>query len=192
MATKTDHGKKPFTHQEYLERKQHEVQFGKHLAHLTFEEFDDLTVKYRPCKKCLKAYRGSAEGLAEREKMRNGDPNARWGNGKWPHEVCFVGPKGLCPKCAGLAPEVIAANLQNQRRPDWADPRALSLVYRKAREIEKATGVPQDVEHVIPLQGKLVSGLHVAGNLRIVPKGQAKPENAEFTPGSVEEIFGSK
>jgi len=183
---------KPFTHKEYLERKNRKAQVGTHLAHLTDEEIADLTVKHRPCKKCLKEYRSSAEGLAEREKQRDGDQSARWGNGKWPEEVCFIGVRGLCPKCAGVAPEIIIANLQNQRRPDWADPRALSLVYRKAREIEKATGVPQDVEHVIPLQGKLVSGLHVAGNLRIVPKGQAKPENAEFTPGSVEEIFGSK
>lgn len=182
---------KPFTRQEYLERKHRTAQVGKHLAHLTNEEIADLTVKHRPCKKCLKDYRGSAEGQAEREKQRRGDKTARWGSGNWPEEVCFTGVRGLCPKCAGLAPEVIATNLQNQRRPEWADPRALALIYRKAREIEKTTGVPQDVEHVIPLQGKLVSGLHVAGNLRIVPKGQVKPESADFIPASVEEIFGT-
>lgn len=159
----------------------------------------------RVCQPCLKAYRKSPEGLAEQAKRLKGLP-AKWGSRHWPESICFSGHGRVCPKCAAkskpLSKKQLAVEeahdavcndveLQNQRRPDWADPRALSLVYRKAREIEKATGVPQDVEHVIPLQGKLVSGLHVAGNLRIVPKGQAKPEDADFLPASVEEIFGS-
>lgn len=170
----------------------------------------------RVCKSCLEAYKKSPEGLAERDKVFKGR-SGKWGNHNWPDSVCFYGSGNICPDCLRkkhplckplskkqlaqqeLDAKVQAAHdasqseidLQNQRRPEWADPRALSLVYRKAREIEKATGVPQDVEHVIPLQGKLVSGLHVAGNLRIVPKGQARPEDAEFTPGSLDEIFGA-
>lgn len=163
----------------------------------------------RVCKSCLEAYKSSPEGLAEKAKKFKG-LRAQWGNHSWPDSVCFYGSGNVCPDCfrkmhplsKPLSKKQLAVkevhdasqgeiDLQNQRRPDWADPRALSLVYRKAREIEKATGVPQDVEHVIPLQGKLVSGLHVAGNLRIVPKGQAKPEDAEFVPGSLDEIFGA-
>lgn len=165
---------------------------------------------------CAEAYESTPEGQAEKAKVLNGR-RGKWGKGNWPDSVCFYGRGETCPDCLRkkhplskplskkqLAQQELDAkakaahdasqseiDLQNQRRPEWADPRALSLVYRKAREIEKATGVPQDVEHVIPLQGKLVSGLHVAGNLRIVPKGQAKPEDAEFVPGSLDEIFGA-
>jgi hypothetical protein len=56
-----------------------------------------------------------------------------------------------------------------RRVPPWADLEAIATVYAQAKEIETNTGVAQHVDHVFPLQGKTVSGLHVAENLRIVP-----------------------
>lgn len=38
-----------------------------------------------------------------------------------------------------------------------------------SRSISKKTGTQHHVDHIIPLQGKLVSGLHVPWNLRIIP-----------------------
>lgn len=57
---------------------------------------------------------------------------------------------------------------QLQRTPAWADTAAILEVYQRARELTMVTGVMHHVDHHIPLQGRLVSGLHVAENLRVV------------------------
>lgn len=56
-----------------------------------------------------------------------------------------------------------------QRTPPWADQKQILSVYRRAKRITDATGVQHHVDHVIPLQGKLVSGLHVENNLQVIP-----------------------
>jgi hypothetical protein len=57
---------------------------------------------------------------------------------------------------------------QLQRTPPWADMEAIRAVYARAREISVATGVEHHVDHEIPLQGRLVSGLHVPNNLQVI------------------------
>lgn len=55
-----------------------------------------------------------------------------------------------------------------QRVPLWADHAKIRAVYREALRITKATGISHHVDHIIPLQGKNVSGLHVENNLQIL------------------------
>jgi hypothetical protein len=55
-----------------------------------------------------------------------------------------------------------------QRSPSWADEVAIRQVYAFAKLAEAVTGWPHHVDHIIPLQGKNVSGLHVEGNLQII------------------------
>lgn len=45
---------------------------------------------------------------------------------------------------------------------------AIYAFYDEARRLTSATGSPHEVDHVIPLKGKGVCGLHVAWNLRVM------------------------
>lgn len=58
---------------------------------------------------------------------------------------------------------------QMQRTPKWVDLNEIRKFYRRARELTKQTGSEWHVDHEIPLRGKIVSGLHVAENLRVIP-----------------------
>ena len=55
-----------------------------------------------------------------------------------------------------------------QRTPSWADLSAIQRMYVEARRKTRKTGIDHHVDHVIPLQGKTVCGLHVANNLQVL------------------------
>lgn len=55
-----------------------------------------------------------------------------------------------------------------QRTPSWVDRDGLSVIYRAAEVASVTFGIPLHVDHAIPLRGRLVSGLHVHNNLRII------------------------
>jgi hypothetical protein len=54
-----------------------------------------------------------------------------------------------------------------QATPKWADQDAITLYYETAAALSAQTGVPYEVDHIVPLQGKNVCGLHVQNNLRV-------------------------
>lgn len=55
--------------------------------------------------------------------------------------------------------------------PPWVgrdELRAIQSLYDQAKSLTKQTGVPHEVDHIYPLAGKTVCGLHVFTNLRVV------------------------
>jgi hypothetical protein len=59
-----------------------------------------------------------------------------------------------------------------QRTPSWVDSEELWLikeVYALAALRTKMFGFSWHVDHIVPLQGKLVSGLHTIANLQVIP-----------------------
>ena len=61
---------------------------------------------------------------------------------------------------------------KKHRTPAWLtkiDAERIENVYKLATLQSKITGTIWHVDHIIPLQGKYVSGLHVPANLRAIP-----------------------
>lgn len=52
--------------------------------------------------------------------------------------------------------------------PSWSESEKIKIVYQKAKWLESITGLKYHVDHLIPIQGKDVCGLHVWANLQIL------------------------
>lgn len=62
---------------------------------------------------------------------------------------------------------------RRQAMPPWLTDTQIAqieAVYAEARRLSEETGVPHEVDHIVPLAGRVVSGLHVPWNLRAIPK----------------------
>jgi len=69
------------------------------------------------------------------------------------------------------------------RTPPWlseADISRIKSIYKACNRITKKTGVLHHVDHIVPLQGKNVSGLHVPWNLQVIPAKQNLSKSNHF------------
>lgn len=62
-----------------------------------------------------------------------------------------------------------------KRTPTWLteyDLFFIEEIYHLAKLRSDILGIKYEIDHIIPLQGKLVSGLHVPNNLQILPRSE--------------------
>lgn len=57
-----------------------------------------------------------------------------------------------------------------QATPSWANKEAIEKIYIEARMLSLSTGIKHEVDHIVPIKGEQVSGLHVEYNLQILTK----------------------
>lgn len=69
--------------------------------------------------------------------------------------------------------------LQNAT-PKWVDRRWIEEFYQCAAELSKLTGVKHSVDHIIPIKGDGVCGLHVPWNLQVLPLEENKRKSNKW------------
>lgn len=67
---------------------------------------------------------------------------------------------------------VRASGLRRARKANaavkWANQEAIKEIYDQAAKVSKETGIKHHVDHIVPISGRNVCGLHVENNLQII------------------------
>ena len=70
--------------------------------------------------------------------------------------------------------------------PKWLtvdDLNKITEFYVLAKQLEQETGIKYHVDHIVPLQGTTVSGLHVPWNLQVIPAAENLTKSNKFCDG---------
>lgn len=73
------------------------------------------------------------------------------------------------------------------RTPAWLRPvdfKYIQEIYTIAKRLTEKTGELYHVDHIIPLQGEIVSGLHVPTNLQVIKAADNLKKNNIYPPSS--------
>lgn len=69
--------------------------------------------------------------------------------------------------------------------PPWVDKDAIKEFYIEARARSERTGRAHHVDHIVPLRGKTVCGLHVPANLQVLEAEPNKRKSNRLLPEHV-------
>lgn len=97
------------------------------------------------------------------------------------------------PELVGMwAAEIAACEDPPRRRqmlirlgtPRWANREKMLAIYLERARLEEETGIPHEVDHIVPVVNKLVCGLHWEGNMRIITTEENRRKSNRFDPNT--------
>jgi len=66
--------------------------------------------------------------------------------------------------------------------PPWFDRVQVKAFYIHARFMTEQTGVPHEVDHIVPLRSEFVCGLHCHQNLQVITQAENRKKNNRYWP----------
>ena len=131
------------------------------------------------CKECRASYR---KEYYLKNKERENKNNAKWlSQNKEKHNEYYRKYYDN-NKYKEIARSVHKRTRFLQRSVSWADQDKIRDFYKEAQRLTKEKSIAYHVDHIIPLQGKLVSGLHVETNLQVIPASENLSKSNKFNP----------
>ena len=76
-----------------------------------------------------------------------------------------------------------ARRLRQTPRWAWQEKDEIEKLYQEAATLQESSGIPHEVDHIVPLNHPKVSGLHCLANLRVVTQTENREKWNSFTPG---------
>lgn len=129
----------------------------------------------KTCPDCLSAYKGSKIGKKNRA---NG---IMWGKHKWP---AWVYHTQETRKCLKHHVQVLADTSKRRAAKKsafsvWSDRSKIKSIYNEC-VLKSTDGVRHEVDHIVPLRGKNVCGLHNEFNLQILSASENRAKSNKF------------
>ena len=141
----------------------------------------DAIVRHSACKDCHKAY---ARQHYQSNKDRYQGLQRLWKTANPGHDA--EGQRVRAAKRRQIQADKVNAataarkSYVKRATPPWANLFFIAEAYHIAKVREKMLGGKWHVDHVIPLRGKTVCGLHVENNLQVIPAKVNLKKHATF------------
>ncbi|HQU17304.1 MAG TPA: hypothetical protein PLO69_14580 [Gammaproteobacteria bacterium] len=84
-----------------------------------------------------------------------------------------------------LRSRLFEQHVSKHATPPWANRFYIGEAYDLAKWRTKATGVRWEVDHIVPLVSKVVCGLHVENNIRVVPHFINREKSNKLIPALI-------
>jgi 5-methylcytosine-specific restriction endonuclease McrA len=128
------------------------------------------------CPDCLSEYKKSKAGIFARKQ------GGAWGKGKWIDSVYHNENTRKCQNhhSQALADSVARRAGLNNATPSWANRLEIKKIYLQCCLKTKITGIKHEVDHIVPLKGANICGLHVHWNLRVIEASANRLKGNKF------------